>query len=436
MKKLITQATILLIASFLTVGCGAGGSSSTNSSTSSNAVDGSKNHQVTINWDFTNSNTITTDVGLVTSIAVDEGVINLAHITSDYVLTLGGDDAILFDLNTTSEGQSLSFKQATNFDLPIDNYQNNTYMVALKLEHENGFFTIYITFNIERYKVRGNFSKVSKTGQSISALDFDDAYYNEGLDKNLTRLNEMVTDNLSGLIWQDNNESNATAQAVDFSTAPAYCANLSLGGLTWRVPTIRELNSITNYSTSELVKINSIFVYKNSQYNYMSSNDYNATHSFRYNYGTAISDVVLDGAGALIRCVSGTNNSVVLTADLNRDGSNEIVTDSKNNLMWQDEFDTMIRVRTWDESINYCESLTLNGYTDWRLPQIFELGTLIDNTRIHSTYWYASASPYWSSTSNPTDSSYATTIDMSSNSIFEGTAKTLLKHARCVRDFQ
>ena len=52
----------------------------------------------------------------------------------------------------------------------------------------------------------------------------------------------------------------------------------------------------------------------------MNSNDCNATHSFRYNNGGSISSIVPDTAGALIRCVSETNNLVIPSENISRDG--------------------------------------------------------------------------------------------------------------------
>ena len=49
--------------------------------------------------------------------------------------------------------------------------------------------------------------------------------------------------------------------------------------------------------------------------------------------------------------------------------------DTRTNLLWQQVSpdDTY----TWEEAKEYCESLTLAGYNDWRLPTIEELKTLI-----------------------------------------------------------
>ncbi len=95
----------------------------------------------------------------------------------------------------------------------------------------------------------------------------------------------------------------------------------------------------------------------------------------------------------------------VAVANMSRSG--EIVTDSKTKLMWQDNSDAVSVTRNWQGAIDYCENLNnFGGYSDWRLPNINELKSIIDRTRnrpainpafvnvITNNHYY-----YWSSTS-------------------------------------
>ena len=97
-----------------------------------------------------------------------------------------------------------------------------------------------------------------------------------------------------------------------------------------------------------------------------------------------------------------------LMAGFDRDSSAQIVTDSTTGLSWQDDMDAKTKQMLWGSSISYCESLTLGGYSDWRLPNINELKTIIDTSGVSPAISYhfenvSSDDYYWSST---TSSSY------------------------------
>ena len=61
---------------------------------------------------------------------------------------------------------------------------------------------------------------------------------------------------------------------------------------------------------------------------------------------------------------------------------NGTVMDHSTKLMWQKDtardnigaYEPM----TWEEALEYCENLSLGGYTDWRLPTVKELRSLVD----------------------------------------------------------
>ena len=63
---------------------------------------------------------------------------------------------------------------------------------------------------------------------------------------------------------------------------------------------------------------------------------------------------------------------------------------------------------TWEQALAYCEDMDFGGYTDWRLPTIKELRSIVDYSRfspaINTTYFHNTsntvASLYWSSTTN------------------------------------
>jgi hypothetical protein len=55
-----------------------------------------------------------------------------------------------------------------------------------------------------------------------------------------------VTDNYTGLIWQQSDSSAGGGAQVPWSSAAAYCSSLNLNGRTWRVPSLNELATLVN----------------------------------------------------------------------------------------------------------------------------------------------------------------------------------------------
>ena len=52
----------------------------------------------------------------------------------------------------------------------------------------------------------------------------------------------------------------------------------------------------------------------------------------------------------------------------------EVVIDHKTGLMWQQD---NVEIINWSQANKYAKNLKLGGFSDWRLPTIDELKTLI-----------------------------------------------------------
>jgi hypothetical protein len=80
------------------------------------------------------------------------------------------------------------------------------------------------------------------------------------------------------------------------------------------------------------------------------------------------------------------------------DNENGTITDTLTGLIWQKE--ATEETMTWEKAQEYCENLSLNGYTDWRLPAVKELLSLVDYSRYNPATKMpnTSSSFYWSST--------------------------------------
>ena len=66
------------------------------------------------------------------------------------------------------------------------------------------------------------------------------------------------------------------------------------------------------------------------------------------------------------------------------DNSDGTITESLTGLMWVRVFATI--ERSWQGALDYCNNLTLAGYTDWRLPNIDELESLLNKGVSISTH--------------------------------------------------
>jgi len=98
--------------------------------------------------------------------------------------------------------------------------------------------------------------------------------------------------------------------------------------------------------------------------------------------------------------------SLMVNANFTRDNNKRIIKDSVTGLEWQDD-SNITGEHTWYEAMDYCDKLNSNnykGYTDWRLPNINELASILDDTKsapsINSIfkYTYTQNAGYWSST--------------------------------------
>ena len=130
-------------------------------------------------------------------------------------------------------------------------------------------------------------------------------------------------------------------------------------------------------------------------------------------------------------------NGIVMAADFTDNGDGT-TTDNVTNLVWQQEDDNS--TRTWESALTYCEGLSLAGKSDWRLPNIRELETIVDETRyspaIDPTYFpNTNSSSYWSSTTSAHLTSHAWRVYFDDGRVGDGN-KSSDYYVRCVRGGQ
>jgi hypothetical protein len=111
--------------------------------------------------------------------------------------------------------------------------------------------------------------------------------------------------------------------------------------------------------------------------------------------------------------------------------------DSKTGLEWQQESPGKM---SWQEALDYAKSLTLNGKSDWRLPAVSELETLLDRSVLYyelrpivrAEVPFRDTLSYWSSTTFQ-DHTHNAWIVMFDGAYVLSYYKSNAYHVRCVR---
>lgn len=122
--------------------------------------------------------------------------------------------------------------------------------------------------------------------------------------------------------------------------------------------------------------------------------------------------------------------------DFTRDDSIQVVNNLNNNLMWQDDESAKSVTKNWQGAIEYCQNLNFAGYSDWRVPNLEELKSIVDKnnpSKIKSEFKNTASYFYWSSTPGADYSSTAWYIFFYSGNEYYSD-KSGNGNVRCVRD--
>ncbi len=279
----------------------------------------------------------------------------------------------------------------------------------------------------------------------------------------------MVRDNVTGLIWEVKQNKDGTKDYTNphdadntytwYDSDPATNGgdagtpgdgtdtedfinavnSENFGGFAdWRMPTIEELHTITNLDQYDPAVDMTYFPNVISSY-YWSGSTYADVTDRAWVVDFNGGGVIYDGktGDGYVRCVR-SGPSVIGSFDyfaLNDDGLT--VTDAGTGLMWEKATGNSGTSLTWENAIQYCESLDLAGYTDWRLPTVSELQTLVDyslyNPSIDTNYFNdILSSAYWSGSTYAGGTYYAWVVSFY-NGLVGHNGKTGNVYVRCVR---
>ena len=198
----------------------------------------------------------------------------------------------------------------------------------------------------------------------------------------------IVVDNNTGLMWQQT----VPGETLEWTTAENYCNNLVYGNYDgWRLPTTHELLTIVDFG-KYFPAVDTTYFPDTSDSFWTS--DPNGSYHLGVSFNLGMTNTTLNSK--YVRCVKGEKMLLGNLASSSVNGAG-IVEDSATGFMWQGTYTSQ---KTWSEALQYCEDLTYAGYSNWRLPNINELASIVtyEQSNPASEFPDMPASYFWSST--------------------------------------
>lgn len=240
-----------------------------------------------------------------------------------------------------------------------------------------------------------------------------------------------ITDLVTGLMWQQSPDVNEDGvidgdDKVTYDEAVNGASTFELAGYDdWRLPTIKELYSLILFSgidpsgyegsTDGLIPFIDTDYFEfgygdessgeriiDAQYATSTKYVHYTMNGDETMFGVNFADGRIKGYGLEIHgtdkefYVQYVRGNISYGTNDFQDNSDGTITDNATGLMWlkTDSEETM----NWQEALNYAENLETAGYSDWRLPDVKELHSIIDYSRSPSTTNSAAIDPIFTCT--------------------------------------
>jgi len=265
-----------------------------------------------------------------------------------------------------------------------------------------------------------------------------------------------ITDMLTGLMWQKSPDTNGDGEILaedkmTYNEAVTGASSFNLSGYTdWRLPSIKELYSLIIFSGVdpsgyEGSSTEGLIPFIDTDYFDFAYGDtdageriidaqYASTSTYVDGgllFGVNFADGRIKGYGLQMPFGPGEKTFMVMYVRGNinygindfQDNGNGTITDNATGLMWMTDDSQM--GMNWQEALNYAETFEYAGHSDWRLPDVKELQSIVDYSRSPGTSASAAIDPlfnctqitneagetdyasYWSSTTHSNWSSVA-----------------------------
>jgi len=307
-------------------------------------------------------------------------------------------------------------------------------------------------------------TNIPKTGQTMTHAMGDDGNVQAGVEWPAQRFTDngdgTVTDNLTGLMWLKdggcfkNSRGSAlnTIAGLNNHTGRNTCLGYTADYTDWRLPTANELKSLVNYGTPDsaqwlnsegFANMKSAYYWSATTYPWNAAKAwmvsmYNGTEKLGAKNNVYMLPVRIatsvnaskSGRAVIYTPTDGSyiNEKVEWPAPRFTDNGDGTVTDSLTGLMWLKDGGCL--KKRWSDTLNIivdfnsnslsysCLGYTAN-YTDWRMPNVKELESMINYDVSDSAGWLNSAgftnvkySSYWSSTTSQKSAAQAWMINM------------------------
>jgi hypothetical protein len=260
------------------------------------------------------------------------------------------------------------------------------------------------------------------SGQAYAGQD---AQYDGNQPRYADNGNGTISDLNTGLMWQQD-----PGEKMTYDEAVAGADSFDLAGYDdWRLPTIKELYSLIDFSGEDPSGCSTLDVCPGIE-------AFMDTDTFVFEYGdTSIGDRVIDaqfisstayvGSDDVGRLVFGVNfadgrikgygvdprpgqaegkgffvlyvrGATEYGTNVFVDNSDGTISDLATGLTWMQEDSGSGML--WEDALAFCENMTTAGYDDWRLPNAKELQSIVDYSRSPDTTNSAAIDPIFDAT--------------------------------------